>query len=194
MPPLQARVLCGITGGGDRVATREELLHGGLTDEDLIVDVPPAYILNAGLPYGYSAIAIILDTEPTDVPERYQDPELAERLVSVIADAVDRDGIVVAPAKAWEVQDAARDAGCRVAIFATDDNITARDARVARAVARVREGRILIEWDDEPEDAGPVRSDAPAASQVAAALALRSLATLSPTRNLDAERPRQRVA
>jgi cyanophycin synthetase len=194
VPPLRARVLCGITGGGNRAAAREELLRGGLTDEDLIVDVPPAYILNAGLPYGHSTIAIILDPHPTDVPERYQDPELAERLVSVVADAVDRDGIVVAPAKAWEVQDAARDAGCRVAIFATDDNVTARDARVARAVARVRDGRIRIEWDDDPEDAGPLRPDTPAAPQVAAALALRSLATLSPTRNLDAERPRQHVA
>lgn len=194
VPPLHARVLCGITGGGDRAAARAELLRGGLTDEDLIVDVPPAYILNAGLPYGHSAIAIILDAQPTDVPERYQDPELAERLVSVLADAVDRDGIVVAPAKAWEVQDAAREAGCRVAIFATDDDVTRKDARVARAVARVRAGRILLEWDDEPEDGGPLREDTPAAPQVAGALALRALAALSSNPELDAERPRRYVA
>ncbi|MBA2572044.1 MAG: hypothetical protein H0V06_03290 [Gemmatimonadetes bacterium] len=194
VPPLHARVLCGITGGGDRAATRDELLRGGLTDEELIVDVPPAYILNAGLPYGHSAIAIILDTEPTDVPERYQDPERAEQLVSVIADAVDREGIVVVPAKAWGVQDAVRDARCRVAIFATDDDVSSKDARVARAVARVRGGRIIIEWGDEPEDGGPLRPDTPAAPQVAAALALRALKALSSNPDLDAERSRRHVA
>lgn len=194
VPALRAQVLCGITGGGDRTATREELLRGGLADSGLVVDVAPAYILNAGLPYGRSEIGIILDAEPTDVPERYQDPERAERLVSVIADAVPRDGIVVVPAKAWEVQDAVRDAECRVAVFATDDNVSSRDTRVARAVACVRDGRIIIEWDDEPEDGGPVRSDTAVAPQVAAALALRSLGSLSPDRNLDAERPRRYVA
>ncbi|CAN5325506.1 hypothetical protein BH24GEM2_BH24GEM2_10780 [soil metagenome] len=194
VPPLHARVLCGITGGGDRAATRDQLLRGGLTDEELIVDVSPAYILNAGLPYGHSAIAIILDTEPTDVPERYQDPERAEQLVSVIADAVDREGIVVVPAKAWGVQDAVRDARCRVAIFATDDDVSSKDARVARAVARVREGRIIIEWGDEPEDAGPLRLNTAAAPQVAAALALRALKALSSNPDLYAERSLRHVA
>ena len=96
-----------------------------------MVDVAPAYILQAGLPYSHSDAAIVLDDQPNDVPERYRDPERAARLVSVVADAVGEDGFVVAPAKAWDVQDRARDVGCRVAVFAADDDVTARDKKVA---------------------------------------------------------------
>ena len=194
IPPLQARVLCGITGGGDRVATREALIRGGLTEQDLIVDVAPAYILNAGLPYSRSRIAIILDTDLQDVPERYQDPERAARLVSVIADAVVRDGIVVCPAKAWEVQDAARDAGCRVAVFATDADVTSRDTRVARAVACVQDERIVLDWGDAPQDGGPLRPNVSVAAQLAAALAVRSLNDMLPNSEPDAEHARQFIA
>ena len=193
VPPLGARVLCGITGGGDRAATRQELLRAGLSEADLIVDVAPSYILNAGLPYSRSEIAIILDAQPTDVPKRYQDPERAARLVSVVADAVVRDGIVVCPAKEWEVQDAARDAGCRVAVFATDADVTRRDSRVARAVACVQNGRLVLDLGDAPEDGGPLRPDAPAAPQVAAALALRFLAQ-NPDHQRDAEPIQRNVA
>ena len=75
----------------------------------------------------------MIDTKLTDVPERYQEEERAQRLMATVADAVDRGGIVIVPAKEWEVQDKVRDAGCRVAIFATDDDVTRRDRKVARA-------------------------------------------------------------
>jgi cyanophycin synthetase len=112
----------------------------------------------------------VLDTEPDDVPERYRDPERARRLVSILADAVRRDGFLICPAKAWEVQDYAREQDCRVAIFAMDDDVTWRDQRVAAAVGLVREGRIFLEHCGEPWDAGPVDANAPVAPQVAAAL------------------------
>ena len=51
--------------------------------------------------------------------------------------------MVICPAKAWEIQDYARESGCRIAVFATDDDVTARDSRRARAVGRVRDGRIV---------------------------------------------------
>ena len=143
----------------------------GLLEDELIIDVAPSYILQAGLPYTRSEFAIVLDANPTDVPERYQDPERASRLVSVVADEVHRDGFVVCPAKAWEVQDRVRDAECRVAIFATDDDVTRRDQKLARAIALVERGRILIDTDADRRDAGPLRDDTPAAAQVAAALA-----------------------
>lgn len=180
VPGLTQRVLCGVTGGGDRAAVREELAHRGVSDESLVVDVAPAYLLNAGLPYARSEIAVVLDAKPTDVPERYQDEERARQLVSVLADAVPRGGVVVAPAREWEVQDRARDAGCRVAVFATDDRISRRDTRVASAVALVRGGRILLECGGEERDAGPVVADVPAAPQVAAALAAAMLDDLQP--------------
>src|SRR6478672_7816113 len=171
VPPPAQRVLCGITGGDHRGETHAELKRHGIGEDELIIDVSPSYILQAGLPYTRSEFAIVLDTNPTDVPERYQDPERASRLVSVVADEVRRDGFVVCPAKAWEVQDRVRDAECRVAIFATDGDVTRRDQKVARAVALVERGRILIDTDCERRDAGPLRDDTPAAAQVAAALA-----------------------
>ena len=70
-PPLHQRVLCGITGGSGRAETQqlltERLAAAGRPDE-LLIDVSPAYLLRAGLPYSRSELAIVLDTEPTDVP------------------------------------------------------------------------------------------------------------------------------
>ena len=179
-PPLRQRVLCGITGGGPRHATREEMLHRGLSDAELVVDISPSYLLEAGLPYSRSEMAIILDAELTDVPERYRDPERAQRLVSVLADCVRREGVVIAPAKEWELQDYAREQGCRVAIFATNDDVTLRDQRVACAVALVREGRLAVESYDRTIDGGALREGIPIAAQVAAALAMFAIESMGP--------------
>jgi cyanophycin synthase-like protein len=179
--PLRARVLCGITGGALRGETRAELQRLGFGNEDdLVVDVAPGYILQAGLPYSHSDAAIVLDDQPTDVPERYRDPERAARLVSVVGDAVNPGGLVVAPAHAWNVQDRARDAGCRVAVFAADDRISAKDKKVAGAAAWVCDGRIVIEHADGLLQRDPLREDTPAAAQVAAALCAFGLAELVP--------------
>jgi hypothetical protein len=167
VPPLRQRVLCAITGGTARAETRDEIARRRVGCADLVVDVSPAYILQAGLPYSHSTLAVVLDTAPTDVPERYRDPERARQLLSVVADAVDCGGIVICPAKEWEVQDYARDQDCRVAIFSTDGAVTARDKRVARAVATVEDGRVLIEHLGETQDAGPVHDATPLVAQVA---------------------------
>src|SRR5688572_9295802 len=50
-PALRQRVLCGITGGGPRHETRAEMVRRRSSDEELIVDVAPGYLLQAGLPY-----------------------------------------------------------------------------------------------------------------------------------------------
>ena len=168
-PPILAHVCCGITGGALRAETRAELARLGV-GSDIVVDVAPSYILQAGLPYARSDAAIVLDDAPTDVPERYRDPERAARLVSVVADAVVGTGFVVAPASAWEVQDRARDADCRVAVFSADGPISARDKKVACASAWVGDGRIVVEHGDSTLDAGMVNVRTPVATQVAAAL------------------------
>ena len=179
-PPLRQRVLCGITGGGPRHATREEMLHRGLSDAELVVDISPSYLLEAGVPYSRSEMAIILDAELTDVPERYRDPERAQRLVSVLADCVRRDGVVIAPAKEWELQEYAREQGCRVAIFATNDDVTLRDQRIACLVALVRQGRLVIQSDDRTIDGGALREGVPVAAQVAATLAMFAIEAMGP--------------
>ncbi|HEU4452064.1 MAG TPA: hypothetical protein VFR81_03355 [Longimicrobium sp.] len=185
VPSLTQHVLCGITGGGERAEVRAEMVRRGIDGGELVVDVAPAYLLNAGLPYARSRIAVVLDAEPADVPDRYREPELARRLVSVLADAVARDGIVVCPAREWEVQDLARDAGCRVAIFATDDRVTERDSRVAHAVAMVRDGRIVFECGGTSTDGGEIVDGVSPAAQVAAALAVMSLEEPSPEREVE---------
>lgn len=175
VPALEQRVLCGITGGGPRSAVRDEMARRGLTEDELVVDVAPGYLLNAGLPYSRSEVAVVLDAQPTDVPERYRESDRAQRLVGVLADAVPRNGIVVVPAKEWEVQDIARDGKCRVGIFAAEGEVTARDAKVAYAVAIVRDGRIAVEWCGEARDGGAVHGEAPVEAQLAATLAMMAL-------------------
>ena len=184
-PPLHQHVLCGITGGGHRAETRAELVRRGCDVDELMIDVAPSYILRQGLPYSHSAMAIILDTELTDVPERYRDPERAQRLVAVVADAVDDGGIVIVPGKEWEVQDLARDAGCRVAVFSTANDLTAKDKKVARAAAWVEDGCIRVEYADRIVELGAVADDAPVKAQVAAALAAFTLEELRPRAGSD---------
>ena len=174
-PPLHGNVLCGIPGGDGRAEAQQALRERLGAADELVIDVSPNYLLQAGLPYARSRMAIILDADLGDVPPRYQEPERAIKLVNVLCDAVEGDGVVVCPAKAWEIQDYARDSGCRVAVFATDDRVTQRDTRRARAVAQVRDGRILIDGCDGASDAGALDPSLPAAPQVAAALAAATL-------------------
>jgi hypothetical protein len=170
-PPLRQRVLCGVTGGAGRDAARRELLRRGAGGEDPIVDVAPAYLLAAGLPYSRSDFALILDAEPADLPERYREPERARALLSVLADAVPPEGFVVVPAGERELQALVRDAGARVALFSVAGEVGAGDARLADGVATVRGGRIVAERRGRARDLGPLRPGEPAAAQVAAALA-----------------------
>lgn len=184
VPALRQHVLCGICGGGDRAGVRDEMARLGVGERELVLDLAPSYLLNAGLPYASSDVAVVLDADVGDVPDRYREAELARRLVSVPADAVVDGGLVVCPAREWEIQEIAREAGARVAVFATVDDLSERDTRVAHAVAVVRGGRIVLELPGSTEDAGPLAGSASPAAQVAAALAVRSL------RELEEERPR----
>lgn len=180
VPANGQRVLCAITGGRSRTEARALLAGRRCCDTGLIIDVAPSYILQLGLPFRRAEMAIILDAEPADVPERYRDPERAQRLVATVADGVRRDGIVICPAKEWEVQEMAREAHCRIAIFSTGDDVTVRDKKIARAAAFVRDGRIVIEHLGDVADGGPLLPDSPPAAQVAAALGAFSLEEIAP--------------
>lgn len=145
VPPLTPRVFCGVTGGSARSELRAAIARAIGSEDGLIVDVSPAFILQAGLSYAASELAVVIDTELSDVPERYRDPERAERLVTVIVDGLRRGGMLVAPATAWKLQDAARDVGAAVAVFSGSNDITKRDRKVARSSAWCEDGGILIE-------------------------------------------------
>jgi hypothetical protein len=57
-----------------------------------------------------------------------------------------------------------------VAVFTSDDSITAKDKKVAGMAAWVADGRIVIEHADAVVDRGSVREDSPVIAQVAASL------------------------
>ena len=178
MPSMWQHVLCGVSGGGARRETRDEMLARGFHESDLIVDVAPSFILQAGLPYSRSEVAVILDAELADVPERYREKDRARKLVSVLCDAVWPGGVVVVPAGEWEVQDYARDKGCRVAVFVADGPVSERDKHVAQSVGYVEQGRVLLESNGTLCDGGPLRDGVPTVAQVAAALAAAALEQL----------------
>ncbi|HJU91103.1 MAG TPA: hypothetical protein VJ672_17080 [Gemmatimonadaceae bacterium] len=180
VPPLYHHVLAGITGSDGRQEAHQELVKRGFPEDSIIVDVSPAFLLQAGLPYSRSEIGIILDAEPTDVPERYRDRERAAKLMSVVADGVRRGGLVVCPAREWEIQDYARDADCRVAVFSTDDSITDDDRKRAIASASVKNGHIRLEGGEESSDGGPLQEGVALTAQVAAALTAFTIHSLKP--------------
>lgn len=145
-PLISNRVTCGIAGSMGRVETRAALAElgiGGAADsESLVVELSPAYLLHAGLPYSHSDVAIVLDASPTDVPQRYQDPERAARLVSIVADAVSPGAVVVCASEAQLVQRVVADSGRLVHTFMSDDldvhtaaDVVIRADRAARCAA-----------------------------------------------------------
>lgn len=174
LPRPAGHVRCGVTGGAGRSAFLRELARR-LGSDDGLVDVPPASLLVEGLSYGRSGTGAVLDASPRGVAERYRDPERAARLVSTVADAVPKGGLVVCRASAWRVQEEVRDAGRGVAVFTAAPRVDRRDARYARATAVVRDGRVVVEGDAGETDAGAVHADAPPAVQAAAALAAYAL-------------------
>ena len=188
VPALEANVLCGITGGSGRGELRAELARRECCGDGLIVDVSPGFILQAGLPYANSEMAVVLDNELTDVPERYRDAERATRLVSVVADAVPRGGIVIAPAKAWPVQDYARDQGCIVAVFSSGDDVTAKDRKVSRSAAWVVGDEIVIEHRGRRSAVEERLDTLPPGVQASAALAEHALRELRESHESGARR------
>lgn len=170
-PELRRSVVCGVIGSGDCEAVTRELRERGAGSADVLVPLSPRSVLESGLPYTRSATAIVLDVEPGDVPERYREKDAAERLASVVADAVARGGVVVVPARERDLQCLIRDVGRRVAVFDVDGTLEARDLRLAHAVARARDGRILLEVGGTARDAGGLRPEVAVDAQLAAAMA-----------------------
>lgn len=180
IPALQQRICCAITGGSRRSETRAEMLRQGFDCNELIIEVAPSYLLQAGLPFSRSDMAVIVDATLVDVPPRYAERDRAARLLSIVADGVKRNGIVVVPAKEWEIQEMVRDADCRVAIFSTRDNITRRDKKLARTAVWLDGRRIVIEHLGDRIEGGWLQDESDVTAQIAAVTAVFSLKQLQP--------------
>lgn len=143
-PPLTGHVSCGITGGTARAETRAMLVELGVC-ESLVLELSPGYLLQAGVPYATSDIALITDASLQDVPDRYTGAERAARLVSMIADAVPRGGSVVCASDIPLVHQIVRDSGRVVHSFDMSDcandggssNAAVRGDRAAKCAANV---------------------------------------------------------
>ncbi len=168
---LVERVRCAITGGGARHVVRDLLVRRGLGGGDDIVDVSPAFILEAGLPFASADMAVILDASPRGVPERFAEREHARSLVTVVSDVVPRGGVVVAPGEEWEMQDRILDRERRLAVFSAGA-LPARARRVAFACAWLDDGgaRMTVEIGGERLLDEPLSGETPADAQLAAAL------------------------
>jgi cyanophycin synthetase len=172
-PPIAQRVLAGITGGSGRAECVSLLTAalGPVDDEHLIIDVAPAFILYAGLPFASAQLGVVVDANIADVPPRYRERERAHRLLATLIDAVPRHGFLVCPANAHELHEEAREAKCRVAVFTTDDTIGPEALEVATAFGRIRDRMIWVEHCGDAERVHALRDDQPPAAQIAAALA-----------------------
>jgi hypothetical protein len=93
----------------------------------------------------------------------------------VIVDGLRRGATLIAPAKAWSVQDHARDGGCCVDVFSGENDVTAKDRKIARSAAWVADGHVLVEHRGRIVSRERLRGDVPPAVQAAAALAERAV-------------------
>jgi cyanophycin synthetase len=188
-PAPDQRVLCAVTGSRGRreaaalirrrvgAPARAGGRRGPVRTGDLVVEVAPSYLLEQGLPYARSTLAVVLDVAPDDVSPRFREPDRARQLVTVLVDGVVPGGLAVLPADDAELHEYARRRECRVATFAADGPV--RDAGIAQATAWAADGRVVLQRFAECVDGGPLDPEMPPAAQVAAALAGFALAALA---------------
>jgi hypothetical protein len=138
MAQLDHRVWCGVTGDRGRAETCAAFaqLWQNDTNSHVIVDLSPASLFYAGLPYSQASLAIILDDVVTGVPERYRDGECAARLLSIVADALPDDGVVICPENAHALHEAVRRAERQIRTFAPHDTLA---THVQHAVSAARD-------------------------------------------------------
>lgn len=177
-PPLKHTVGFALTGSGALAELARELGEEGSP----AVPVSPDYLLHAGLPFGRAGAAVVLGTRPDDLPERYREPDRAARLLAVVADALERGGVVVAPAGAAALHDEVRRSRRRLALYAVAGQPPPLpdEAEGVVATAAARAGRIALRHRGGEADGGPLRDGVDRDVQLAAALARLAPTDLDP--------------
>jgi hypothetical protein len=176
-PPVRPAVRCIVTGGPDRMAARGlvESLHPAAAP---VVDVSPAYILQAGLPYAGCTVAVVVDGRVDGVPARFREPARAAQLLSVVGDALETGGVVVLPAEARSLQERIVEGGKDVALFslapAGSPGWAAGPGIAATAV--LRGGEIVVEANGGRLTRAPLTGRADPRTEAAAVLAAHLLA------------------
>jgi hypothetical protein len=165
------RIWCAVTGSTDRATVRNHLRTLRRPDGP-VLDVEPAYILHAGLPYAASDLAIILDADPAGVPERFRHPEPYRKLLAVVAEAVEPEGTVIVAAEDLDLQESVRQAKRAVALFTAGSATSAGAAHDARATAVVRHGEVRVERRGELIGRVPLTGRLPPAAEAATTLAM----------------------
>jgi hypothetical protein len=169
LEPAPRHAMAAITGGAARTETCGELARRGISLEN-VVDVSPAHILSDGLPFSRCDVAIILDSWPTDVPDRYREAENARKLVSVLCDAASGGGIVVAPTSEHEIHEYARSQGCNLALFSLDARAPMPHDGVLASASIVGDRIRIVRATGPDIDDGVLRADTPVVAQLAGAL------------------------
>lgn len=192
LPVARERIYCGVIGNGKTTAAAANELRRRTVEGAPIIRISPAEILDRGLPYATSDVAIVADREPAEVPRRFRDPQAGAHLLSVVADAVTPGGLVVIPDHDRWLREEVEAIGRRVALFSASsadaegsdrsptgisspaavDTTTSLDPQSGVvAIGRVVGDRIVVELPDRVEDVGQVHPHAAPAAQAAAAVA-----------------------
>jgi hypothetical protein len=139
-------VPCGVMGDGGRAEIRDALLHAHGRAPGELVAVTPLEVLEGGLPYVASTIAIVLATDLKDLAPRFREPGNARRLCSVVAEAVVRGGHLVVPASQPHLADVAREADLVPATFGDGGGVEEMGLHTKRIGDRivVRNGSAVV--------------------------------------------------
>jgi hypothetical protein len=148
-PGVDRTVACAILGGrGERKAAASAVLDRSGNPGGAVIALDPVLLLEEGLPYARTRLAMLLGGEERELPSRFREEDALPRLRTVVAESITPGGFLVAPGGAVAIHRVAAEAGVRLATFpAAGSDAGTGDLRVrleeGRAEIVDQEGRIL---------------------------------------------------
>jgi cyanophycin synthetase len=136
-PPPTRRVACAVCASGEWSSVVDAVAP--LVTAGALALVAPRDLVERGLPYASSRVAILPNVRADDVPPEFRDPERVEQLYSVMVDGLAREGLLVCPARANALREYATERGRRVVLLSSDGAGTGD-----HVVAALREIRLSL--------------------------------------------------